>query len=180
MFFGILPTYGFMTSEQLNDIQSMYQPGKVHIGRGGAQGDVQMFCFYIWSNVSIGFRTFAGGIFGGLPALFSLVFNRMNIGLVGSWLSHDSATRQTFWSFVITHSSVEIAGLVLSGVAGMRVGLSLIYPGRLSRRHALYAASRCWSVRSTTRRRPRWSALPTPSANARRCMTCSNARLQSF
>ena len=30
---------------------------------------------------------------------------------------------------------------MLSGVAGMRLGLALIHPGRLSRRHALYAAS---------------------------------------
>jgi uncharacterized membrane protein SpoIIM required for sporulation len=111
------------------------------MGRGGSEGDVMMFGVYIWNNVSIGFRTFAGGIFGGLPALFSLAFNGIHLGIAGSWLSRDSATVTNFWSFVVTHSSFEITGLVLSGMAGMRLGLALLAPGRLTRRHALLAAS---------------------------------------
>lgn len=134
--------YSFMSPQQISDMQKMYQPNQVKIGRGGSAGDMMMFGFYIWNNVSICFRTFAGGIFGGIPALISLTFNGMHLGVVGSWLSKDITTRHTFWSFVITHSSFEITGLLLSGVAGMRLGLSLIHPGRLSRRHALLAASR--------------------------------------
>ncbi len=133
--------YSFMPPQQLAEMQKMYQPGQIRSGRGG-EGDMMMFGFYIWNNVSIGFRTFAGGVFGGIPALFSLGFNGMHMGTVASWLSKDAVTRDTFWSFVITHSSFEIAGLMLSGIAGMRLGLSLIHPGRLSRRHALTAASR--------------------------------------
>lgn len=133
--------YSFMSPAQLRRFQDMYQPGAAAIGRGGAEGDVQMFGFYIWNNVSIGFRTFAGGIFGGIPALLSITFNGLHGGVVASWLSKDPATRETFWSFVVTHSSFEITGLLLSGVAGMRLGLSLIMPGRLTRRHALFAAS---------------------------------------
>ncbi len=132
--------YSFMSPEQISDMHEMYQPDKTGAGRGG-DGDMMMFGFYIWNNVSIGFRTFAGGIFGGMPALASLGFNGMHLGVVGSWLSKDPVTRETFWSFVITHSSFEIAGLLLSGVAGMRLGLSLLHPGRLSRAHALLAAS---------------------------------------
>jgi uncharacterized membrane protein SpoIIM required for sporulation len=133
--------YSFMPAEQLHQFQSMYQSGKIHLGRGGDEGDVRMFGFYIWNNVSIGFRTFAGGIFGGIPALISLTFNGMHLGVVGSWLSQDPSTRDNFWSFVITHASFEITGLMLSGIAGMRLGLALIAPGRLSRRHAVFAAS---------------------------------------
>lgn len=134
--------YSFVSASQLSEYQNMYQPGKIHVGRGGDEGDVMMFGFYIWNNVSIGFRTFAGGIFGGIPALLSLTFNGMQMGVVASWLSKDPVTRDMFWSFVITHSSFEITGLLLSGVAGMRLGLALIRPGRLSRRHAVFAASR--------------------------------------
>lgn len=130
----------FMSPDELNRFQSMYQPGSISKGRG-AEGDVVMFGFYIWNNVSICFRTFAGGIFAGIPALISIVFNGMHMGVVGSWLSQDAVTRETFWSFVITHSSFEITGLLLSGLAGMRLGLSLIHPGRLSRRHAVFATS---------------------------------------
>lgn len=133
--------YSFISSQQLAEMQKMYQPDHIRAGRGG-ENDVMMFGFYIWNNVSIDFRTFAGGIFGGIPALVSLAFNGMHLGVVGSWLTKDPATRETFWSFVITHSSFEIAGLMLSAVAGMRLGLSLIHPGRWSRRHALLLASR--------------------------------------
>ena len=133
--------YSFIEPEQLHKIHTMYQPGVTSIGRGGSAGDVQMFGFYIWNNVSICFRTFAGGIFAGIPALFSITFNGAHLGVVAAWLTKDPATRHTFWSFVITHASFEITGLLLAGVSGMRMGLSLINPGRLSRRHSLYAAS---------------------------------------
>jgi uncharacterized membrane protein SpoIIM required for sporulation len=132
--------YSFMSPSELAGMQKMYQPGTLRSGRGG-EGDVMMFGFYIWNNVSIGFRTFAAGIVGGIPALASLALNGMHLGVAGSWLSKDPATRDTFWSFVVTHASFEVTGLVLSGVAGMRLGLALLRPGRLSRRHALQAAS---------------------------------------
>ncbi len=134
--------YAFMSPQQLQEFHTMYQPGRVSIGRGGSEGDIMMFGFYIWNNVSIGFRTFAGGIFGGIPALISITFNGMHLGVVASWLSMDPATRHTFWSFVITHASFEVTGLLLSGVAGMRLGLALIAPGRLTRRHAIFAAAK--------------------------------------
>jgi uncharacterized membrane protein SpoIIM required for sporulation len=133
--------YSFCSPQQLDSFRQMYQPGAFSSGRG-AEGDVVMFGTYIWNNVSIGFRTVAGGIFGGIPALISLLFNGMQFGVVASWLSKDVATRNTFWSFVITHSSFEVTGLLLSGLAGMRLGLSFIHPGRLSRPHALFATSR--------------------------------------
>lgn len=133
--------YSFMSPQQIADMHRMYQPGQIRAGRG-SEGDLMMFGVYIWNNVSIGFRTFAGGVFGGIPALISLAFNGMHLGVIGSWLSKDPVTRENFWSFVITHASFEMTGLVLSGVAGMRLGLALIHPGRLSRRHAVQEASK--------------------------------------
>ncbi|MDN3575412.1 stage II sporulation protein M [Chitinimonas viridis] len=134
--------YSWMDWQELTRYESMYSPSKEHIGRDGSDDDVMMFGFYIWNNVSICFRTFAGGLFGGIPALFSLVFNGMHFGVIAAWLSRDPAVAEVFWSFVITHASFEITGLLLSGVAGLRLGLTLIRPGRLSRRHALISASR--------------------------------------
>jgi uncharacterized membrane protein SpoIIM required for sporulation len=130
--------YSFMGSGDLARMHDMYQPGSIHVGRGGSQGDLAMFGFYIWNNVSICFRTFAGGLFAGIPALLSVVYNGINMGVVAGWLSLDPTTRGTFWPFVVTHSSFELTGLMLSGLSGMRLGLALIKPGRLSRRHALY------------------------------------------
>ncbi|PWF44381.1 stage II sporulation protein M [Massilia glaciei] len=133
--------YSFMSSRELDDVRRMYAAADFNDGRGG-EGDVLMFGHYIWNNVSIGFRTFAGGIFGALPALLSLGFNGMHIGVVGAWLGKDPQTSQNFWSFVITHASFEVTGLVLSGMAGIRLGLTVIKPGRRSRGHALALASK--------------------------------------
>jgi uncharacterized membrane protein SpoIIM required for sporulation len=134
--------YSWSTPEELAEYSKMYKPSGVPIGRGGAAGDVAMFGFYIWNNVSICFRTFAGGIFGGVPAILSIIQNGIHGAVIASWLSHDDTTRITFWSFVVTHSSFEITGLLLSGVAGMRLGLSLLKPGRHTRRVSLMLASR--------------------------------------
>lgn len=133
--------YSFAEPHQLMKFQQMYQPDNIKIGRGGSEGDVAMFGFYIWNNVSIDFRTFAAGIFAGVPSLISLASNGMHFGVIAAWLSLDDSTRETFWSFVITHSSFEVAGLLLAAVAGMRLGFSLLSPGRMTRRHALMAAS---------------------------------------
>lgn len=130
----------FMSVESLKHYRGMYRPGRAAFGRDN-ETDLMMFGFYIWNNVSIGFRTIAGGIFAGIPALLSLFFNGLHGGAVAAWLSLDPGTRGTFWPFVITHSSFEITGLILTAVAGMRFGLSVIHPGRLSRRQALVACS---------------------------------------
>ena len=132
--------YAFSSSHNLDNYRRMFQPGAMKLGRGG-EGDLMMFGHYIWNNVSICFRSFAGGVLGGIPALLSIGLNGLHGGVIAGWLSKDPATSTPFWSFVITHASFEITGLLLSAVAGMRLGLSLIHPGRLSRAHALQAAS---------------------------------------
>lgn len=132
--------YHFMGAKEIEKIQEMYQSKIFKTGRG-AESDFTMFGFYIWNNVSIDFRTFAGGIFAGIPALLAMGYNGLHMGVIAAVLNADSVTRNNFWPFVITHSSFEIIGMLLAGVAGMRLGLTLLHPHRLSRRHALYQAS---------------------------------------
>lgn len=133
--------YSFSSPEELAKYRAMYAPDKLRVGRGGSEGDFQMFGHYIWNNISIDFRTFAMGILGAIPAVFIMAYNGLMIGVVGSWLSQDPATTHTFWSFVVTHASFEVVGMLLSGVAGMKLGLALIRPGRLTRGLALQQAS---------------------------------------
>ncbi len=129
--------YSWVSPQELAKYKRMYSQAAARLGREGSGSDLMMFGFYIWNNVSIGFRTFAGGVLGGIPALLSLAFNGLHSGVIASWLSRDPVTREAFWSFVITHSAFEITGLILSSVAGMRLGLSLINPGQYTRQHAL-------------------------------------------
>ncbi len=124
--------------QELAQYRSMYNPENAASKRNGADDDIMMFGFYIWNNVSICFRTFASGLLGGIPALVSVAFNGVHFGVVAAWLTRDANTVIPFWSFVITHSSFEITGLLLSGVAGVRLGWSLIKPERYTRRQALF------------------------------------------
>lgn len=99
------------------------------------------FCFYIWNNVSIDFRTFAGGILGGVGSLLFLLFNALTLGAVFGYV-HYSGNPLTLYTWVIAHGAPELTGLIIAAMAGLRVGLSVLKPGRLERRAALVLAGR--------------------------------------
>jgi hypothetical protein len=68
--------FGVMSPSQVADIEGMYDPSSPHHLRPrGVDTDAAMFGFYIRNNMSIGFRTFAGGIFAGVGSLLLLLFN---------------------------------------------------------------------------------------------------------
>jgi uncharacterized membrane protein SpoIIM required for sporulation len=100
-----------------------------------------MFCFYIYNNVGIDFRIFAGGMAAGVGTLFFLLFNGLQLGAAAGYVDH-ACNPESFWSFVAGHSSFELLGMVVSGMAGMRLGLAILRPGRLPRVRALVEASK--------------------------------------
>ena len=100
-----------------------------------------MFCFYIYNNVAIDFRIFAGGMAAGLGTLFFLLFNGLQLGASAGYVNH-ACNPESFWSFVSGHSSFELLGMIVSGMAGMRLGLAILRPGRLPRTRALAEAGR--------------------------------------
>lgn len=115
--------------EQLSHIRSEYG------------SNFMMFCFYIYNNVAIDFRIFAGGMAAGIGTLFFLLFNGIHIGASAGYVNH-ACNPESFWSFVAGHSSFELLGMVVSGMAGMRLGLAILRPGRLPRVRALVEASK--------------------------------------
>ncbi|RKZ75743.1 MAG: stage II sporulation protein M [Candidatus Parabeggiatoa sp. nov. 1] len=135
--------YSLMDTEQVQSLEAMYNPHAEHLGRNrDADSDFYMFGFYIRHNISIDFQTFAGGMLFGLGTLFFLIFNGLYIGCVAGHLTHVGYITP-FYSFVAGHSAPELMALVLAGAAGLKLGLALVAPGRLSRLHALQnAASR--------------------------------------
>ena len=100
-----------------------------------------MFCFYFYNNVAIDFRIFAGGMAAGVGTLFFLLFNGLQLGAAAGYVGH-ACNPESFWSFVAGHSSFELLGMVVSGMAGMRLGLAILQPGRLPRVRALVEASK--------------------------------------
>jgi len=128
--------------QMLAGMEAMYDPAAEHFGRERqSAGDFAMFGYYVMNNISIGFRTFASGLLFGVGALYVVVFNGVMIGGVAGHLTA-VGFGGTFWRFVMTHGAPELIAIVIAGGAGLRIGLSLIAPGRLRRRDALIDAGR--------------------------------------
>jgi len=130
-----------LAPEQIASFHSMYDPANPRPGMREADTNLMMFGFYIWNNVRIGFQTFAGGLLFGVGSVWFLASNGVVMGAAAGYLTQIGYS-QTFWSFVAGHSSLELSAIVLSGAAGLRLGLALIAPGNVSRKAALVAAAK--------------------------------------
>ena len=127
--------------EQIAGVHEMYDPASRRLGMREADTNLMMFGFYVWNNVGIGFQTFAGGLLAGVGSIWFLGSNGLVLGAVAGYLTQIGYV-ETFWSFVAGHSSWELIAIALSGAAGLRLGLAVIAPGRLTRKAALVAAAR--------------------------------------
>lgn len=134
--------YSFLDTQTLADLESMYDQTNERVGvPRDASSDVAMFGYYIWNNISIAFRTFAAGLVFGVGTLLIVMINSLYLGAsAGHLLNVESATR--LFGFVIAHGAFELTAMLLSGVAGMRLGLALLAPGLRSRRQALRDGAR--------------------------------------
>ncbi|WP_101926281.1 MULTISPECIES: stage II sporulation protein M [Luteimonas] len=134
--------HGVFSPQQLAQFERMYDPDTAaQAFDRDSQSDMAMFGYYIWNNVSIGFRTFASGLLAGLGTIVVLVSNGVIFGVVAGHLQaigHGGP----FWRFVVGHSAPELTAIVIAGAAGLRLGLALVAPGRLRRLDALVEAGR--------------------------------------
>ena len=134
--------YSVFDPQQVAEFEHMYNPAGKAIGRvRGADSDIMMFGYYIRNNIGIGFQVFASGILAGAGSLFYLVVNGVIIGAVSGYLTQ-IGYGETFWSFVCGHGAFELTAIVLSGVAGTKLGLAILAPGRMTRRQALIDAAK--------------------------------------
>lgn len=124
------------------EFESMYSGTEEAIGRRrDANTDWAMFGHYIKHNIGLAFQCFASGLVAGIGSLFFLAFNGAFFGALAGYLTQRGFS-ETFYSFVVTHAAFELTAIVLAGAAGLRIGHSLLAPGRLTRRQALVVASR--------------------------------------
>lgn len=119
------------------DLELMYGSGSsTEILREEYGANFSMFCFYIYNNIGIDFRIFAGGLAWGIGTLFFIIYNAIYLGAVVGYI-HYACDTTLFYTFVSGHSSFELVGMIIAGIAGMRLGLSLINPGPYTRKAAL-------------------------------------------
>lgn len=129
--------------EQMASIEGMYgkEADTVEHLRQEHRSNFMMFAFYINNNVGIDFRLFAGGIFFGIGTLFFLIYNGLFFGAVVGYVDY-AGDPELLWRFVAGHSSFELLGMLVVGMAGLKLGLALLVPGSLARGEALTKAGR--------------------------------------
>lgn len=134
--------YAVLGPQDVDNFEEMYRPDGGSLGRERkSDSDFMMFGFYIRNNISIGFQAFAGGLLFGLGSVFFLVFNGVYFGAVAGHLNNVGFD-EPFYSFVVGHSAFELSAIVLSGMAGLKLGMALLAPGRMTRLRALREAAR--------------------------------------
>lgn len=135
--------YSVMNQWQVADMEYMYDPDNKNLGRKEerqADTDIMMFGYYIFNNVSIGFRTFASGILLGIGTIFILFYNGVVIGGVAGYLTQLGFT-ETFWPFVSGHGSFELTAIVICGMAGLIIARPVYAPGNMTRIAAIKKAA---------------------------------------
>ena len=133
--------YTIIDPAQARQMEAMYDPAlRERFGREReSDDDFVMFAYYIRNNTSIGFQTFVGGLAFGLGTVFYLLFNGLFIGAIAGHLT-GLGYIDPFWGFVAGHSAFELTAIMLSGAAGLKLGMALIAPGNYKRRLALRRA----------------------------------------
>jgi len=139
LFFGLLCfrfpgiSKELVSAYELSQYEDMYDPASVHfLQPRDVSGDADMFGFYIFNNISIAFRTFAGGIFAGFGSLLILCINGVKSGIIEGHLIHTGYAK-TLIPFVIAHSALELTAIIFSAYSGMFMGYRFFVTNGLSR-----------------------------------------------
>lgn len=84
------------------------------------------------NNMSVCFRTVAGGITGGLLTAYFLFFNGILLGAIGA-LVQQNGLAFPFWAFVFPHGALELPAIFLAGAAGLLIAKALLFPEQYRR-----------------------------------------------
>ena len=128
---------GHSTTRQL---EQMYNPeNDYYLTPRDVSTDADMFGFYVFNNISIAFRTFAGGILAGIGSILILAFNGVYLGVATAHIIN-AGYGSTFFPFVIGHGSFELTAIVFSAQGGLILGFSLFFTRGRSRQASLKIA----------------------------------------
>jgi len=122
-----------VSAYELEQYEEMYDPESAHfLQPRNVSGDADMFGFYIYNNISITFRIFAGGIFAGFGSLLILCINAVKSGIIEGHLIY-TGYANTLIPFVIAHSALELTAIIFSAYSGMFLGYRFFVTNGLSR-----------------------------------------------
>lgn len=71
-----------------------------------------------------------------VPVLYLLFMNALNIGITAGLMA-EAGRLESFFGFLLPHGMLELTAIFIAGGAGLKLGWTLIDPGRLSRTEAV-------------------------------------------
>jgi uncharacterized membrane protein SpoIIM required for sporulation len=111
-------------------------------GRDFGTGEGSVFATQVLvNNIQVTLMAFVGGLAFGLGTVAALVFNGLLLGVIGG-LAFGAGNGEAFIRLISSHGPLEISCIVVGGVAGLRLGISLIAPGARTRLRSLQLESR--------------------------------------
>lgn len=109
---------------------------------GGGDGMLGAFATYLFThNAQISLMCFALGFAFGVPTLLLLVYNGCILGaFMAVFASKGLTLPMSAWLMI--HGTTELFAIAIAGAAGLRVGMAVAFPGKLSRTAATAKAGR--------------------------------------
>jgi uncharacterized membrane protein SpoIIM required for sporulation len=92
------------------------------------------------NNIQVTLLAFAGGISFGALTTWAMFFNGLLLGTVAG-LAIGAGNGIAFLRLISSHGPLELSCIVVGGIAGLRMGWSLIHPGTLRRATSLRRAA---------------------------------------
>ncbi|WP_040785290.1 stage II sporulation protein M [Nocardia pneumoniae] len=94
------------------------------------------FAAQVWTNNAwvAAMALFTGVLI--LPAGYLLFMNALNLGVTAGLMA-DAGRLDSFFGFILPHGTLELTAVFVAGGVGLKLGWTLIDPGRLSRLEAV-------------------------------------------
>ncbi|MET7769249.1 stage II sporulation protein M [Nocardia sp. NPDC005366] len=96
----------------------------------------EAFAAQVWTNNAwvSAIALFTGVLI--LPVVYLLFMNALNVGITAGLMA-EAGRLDAFFGFILPHGTLELTAVFVAGGAGIKLGWTLIDPGRLSRLEAV-------------------------------------------
>ncbi len=154
VFWGLFISAGYLAYENTiwpdfaNDVVGeknleMFEEMYSDFNGRGAGANSQMAGFYIFNNAGIGLSCFVSMLLL-IPGFVTLTTNAMFLGAVFGYMFRPDLgdASVNFKMFVTAHGPLELTAIVLSAGAGLKIGLSWLITGGISRLDSLKKTAR--------------------------------------
>jgi uncharacterized membrane protein SpoIIM required for sporulation len=99
----------------------------------GGKGPLGLFATFLFThNAKIGMVCFAVGFVAGVPVIYLLFFNGLELGAMAA-LYQTRGLGAELWAWILPHGITELSAVCMCGAAGMAIGAALVFPGRHTR-----------------------------------------------